>query len=282
VRTVSASRIALGDGVIQAAHGLLPVPGPAVLELSAGWVAGAAPGSGAEPGPGTEPAAGVRGGWGELATPTGVALVTTLAGACEPMPAMTVSATGVGAGTRDPGSHPNVTRVVLGEPAAPAPVLAPMTVLEANVDDLDPRAWPSVLESLIAAGAADAWLVPVLMKKGRPAYTLCVLASEGERDALRHKVFELTTTLGVRESDVRRTALGRAWRHVVVDGEPVRVKVGHEHGRVVQATPEFEDVAAWARRRGLPVQQALDVVSAAAHADGVRVGERWTAPGSGG
>jgi hypothetical protein len=204
---------------------------------------------------------------------------------------MAVDVVGVGAGGRDPEGHANVVRLLVGQADVSSGSTSGFSstsgaagalVLEANVDDLDPRAWPSVLESLIAAGAADAWLVPVLMKKGRPAYTLCVLASEGERDALRHKVFELTTTLGVRESDVRRTALGRAWRHVVVDGEPVRVKVGHEHGRVVQATPEFEDVAAWARRRGLPVQQALDVVSAAAHADGVRVGERWPAPGSGG
>src|SRR6185369_16794836 len=122
------------------------------------------------------------------------------------------AAIGIGAGTRDTVGRPNVIRVVVGAPVGEAPTA--MWVLETNVDDLDPRLWPTVLEALLAAGAADAWLVPILMKKGRPAHTLCVLARDPEREALRDAVFALTSTLGVREHPVSRVALERAWRNV--------------------------------------------------------------------
>ena len=158
VEDVVATRIALGSGTVRTAHGLLPVPVPAVLGLVDGWQVEA-------------------GGNGELATPTGAALLTTYATAQGPLPALDVVTSGVGAGTRDPAERPNVVRVVLGtRPAPVAPDASrPMVVLEANVDDLDPRVWPTVLTALMDAGAADAWLTPILMKKGRPAHTLSVL-----------------------------------------------------------------------------------------------------------
>jgi uncharacterized protein (DUF111 family) len=206
-----------------------------------------------------------------------MALLRVLAQECHALPPITVAAVGIGAGGRDVPGRANVVRVVLGEPE-PAPESSPMWVLESNVDDLDPRLWPGVLAALLDAGAADAWLVPILMKKGRPAHTLCVLAHDAEREPLRAAVFALTSTLGVRESPVSRVALERAWRPVAVRGGEVRVKVGLRAGRVVTAQPEFEDVAALARARAVPARDVLDEAVAAAGAGGLRPGAPWPPP----
>ncbi len=256
VAQVTASPVALGTGWVRSAHGVLPVPAPAVLELARGWRVEA-------------------GGTGELATPTGLALVRTVAGACGPLPPMGVAAVGVGAGTRDVPGRANVVRVVVGEAVPGAPPGERLWLLETNVDDLDPRVWPTVLAALLAAGAADAWLVPILMKKGRPAHTLCVLARDAERAALREAVFTLTSTLGVREAPVDRVGLQRDWQAVALAGGDVRVKLGLRAGRIVQATAEFDDAAALAHARGLPVRQVLDEATAAAEAAGLRPGASW-------
>ncbi len=260
VRTTG-SAVAVGSGRVRAAHGELPVPPPAVLELARGWQV-------------------VAGGAGELATPTGMALLRTLADECGPLPPLTVTAVGVGAGGRDTAGRANVVRAVLGVPSTDAPATPDLWVLETNVDDLDPRVWPTVLSALLAAGAADAWLVPILMKKGRPAHTLCVLAPDAERGALRDAVFTLTSTLGVRERPVSRVALERGWRTVAVRGGDVRVKAGLRAGRIVHATPEFDDAAALARARGVPVRQVLDEAVAAAEAAGLRPGQVWAQQGA--
>jgi uncharacterized protein (TIGR00299 family) protein len=253
VTTITVSPVALGSGRVRTAHGELPVPVPAVLELARGWDVTA-------------------GGAGELATPTGMALVAALAAGSGPLPPMRVGAVGVGAGARDVPGRANVVRAVLGtvqhEPAADR-----MWLLETNVDDLDPRVWPDVLSRLLEAGAADAWLVPILMKKGRPAHTLCVLAHDAGRDALREAMFTLTPTLGVRESPVSRTALERDWRTVAVSGGSVRIKLGLRGGRIVTATPEYDDAEALAQHHGVPVRQVLDEAGAAAAAIGLGPGE---------
>jgi uncharacterized protein (DUF111 family) len=150
-----------------------------------------------------------------------------------------------------------------------------MCVLETNVDDLDPRVWPTVLDALLAAGAADAWLVPILMKKGRPAHTLCALVSEENREAVRNAVFPLTGTLGLRETAVHRTALNRDWRPVALAGGEVRVKVGVHDGLVAVVNPEFDDAVALARLRGVPVRQVLDEALAEAAALGLHAGVQW-------
>jgi uncharacterized protein (DUF111 family) len=170
----------------------------------------------------------------------------------------------------------NVVRVVVGTPSAAAYAdggVESMWLLETNVDDLDPRVWPTVLEGLLEAGAADAWLVPILMKKGRPAHTLSVLTTTDRRGAVRELVLSLTSTLGVRETEVTRTALDRSWVTVPVAGGEVRVKVAHRHGEIIHATAEFADVAALAKRRGLPVRHVLDAAGAAADLQGLRPGE---------
>jgi pyridinium-3,5-bisthiocarboxylic acid mononucleotide nickel chelatase len=253
VTSMSCSAVALGAGRVTASHGDLPVPVPAVLEMSAGWRV-------------------LSGGQGELATPTGMALLTALSQESCDLPAMSVRAVGVGAGTADVPGRPNVVRVVLGDrtdrPGLPDdPVI--MSVLETNVDDMDPRVWPTVLASLLDAGAADAWLVPIVMKKGRPAHTLAVLTPVDRRDALRRLIFELTSTIGVREVAVTRTALDRFWVSVPVAGGRIRLKVAHRGGEVVHATPEFDDAVQVAADRSVPVRRVLEEAVAAAERAGL-------------
>jgi hypothetical protein len=252
VTSMSCSAVALGSGRVAASHGDLPVPVPAVLEMSAGWRV-------------------LSGGEGELATPTGMALLTALSQQSCDLPAMSVRTVGVGAGTANVPGHPNVVRVVVGDrsdrPTEPDDPLI-MSVLETNVDDMDPRVWPTVLASLLNAGAADAWLVPIVMKKGRPAHTLAVLAPVDRRDALRRLIFKLTSTIGVREVVVTRIALDRFWVPLPIAGGQVRLKVAHRGGEVLHATPEFDDAAQIAAERSVPVRRVLEEAVAAAEREG--------------
>jgi uncharacterized protein (TIGR00299 family) protein len=255
------SPIALGGGRAETEHGPIPVPGPAVVELIR---AGRVPAFG---GPVEL----------ELATPTGVALVVTLADGFGPLPPLRTDVVGSGAGSRDPQGHPNLTRLVVGEALPPTPGAAsaeddlepgvtPAVVIEANVDDLDPRVWPQVLAELLAAGASDAWLTPIMMKKGRPAHTLAVLAAPEHADRLEQVVFTQTSTIGLRRYRVDKRALPRESVVVEVHDRKVRIKIARLDGRVVNAVPEYDDVARAAAERGVPVTVVLDAARAAAQA----------------
>jgi uncharacterized protein (DUF111 family) len=203
-----------------------------------------------------------------------MATIRALAPACEDLPAMRVDAVGVGAGGRDTAGRPNVVRVLVGAAArADHPAHAEHAVLlEANVDDLDPRLWPEILTGLLRCGAADAWLVPIVMKKGRPAHTLSVLCHPDRAADLRERMFRDTSTLGVREGSLRRHALPRSFVDIDVGGGTVAVKVAHRDGVIVQVMPEFDDVAAAARRLGRPERLVLQEAAAAAAAAGLVVG----------
>jgi uncharacterized protein (DUF111 family) len=179
---------------------------------------------------------------------------------------MRVRATGAGAGGRDHDEIPNVLRIVLGEAVPDSAGGAEAWVLEANVDDLDPRLWPGVLAALLEAGASDAWLTPILMKKGRPAHTLSVLTPPEHRDAVRRIVFTESTSIGLREHRVGKHALERETRTLSVDGVDIRVKVALLDGEVVNVVPEYDDVAAAAARLGRPVKSVLAAATAAANA----------------
>lgn len=200
-----------------------------------------------EPAPVTTP-----GSLGELATPTGLALIRALAAACEPMPGLALRGVGVGAGGKDFPGHPNVVRLFLGAPeAAAAPQqedATPVGVaeLQANIDDMDPRLLPGVLDALLAAGAVDAWLAPIIMKKGRPAHTLHALVPPAAQAAVTDAMLRHTTTLGVRSTALHRAVLARSFTSVPLQGHALTVKVGHRDGRVVHAAPEFESVASLA------------------------------------
>ena len=231
------STVSLGSGTTRGAHGPLPVPAPAVLELLQGApvTAGPAP--------------------YEMTTPTGAALLAELVTDWGPLPSMRPTRTGYGAGTRDPDEVANVVRLVMGEPL---PGGEQAVLLEANVDDLDPRLWPHVLDLLLADGAHDAWLTPILMKKGRPAHTLSVLCAAHDADRLRSKVFRETSTIGLRESTVTKHPLPREESVVHVDGRPVRVKTAWLDGEPVSVNPEWDDVAAAAHALARPAKQVLE------------------------
>jgi hypothetical protein len=243
-----ASPVALGSGTVATEHGLLPVPPPAVVEL----LSGAPTYGGAE---------GV-----ELTTPTGAALLTSFATDWGAQPPMAVARQGVGAGGRDLPDRPNVVRLMVGQPlAADSSTL----LLEANVDDMDPRLWPPVLARLLAAGASDVWLVPIVMKKGRPAHILSVLVDRSAAAAVRQAVFTETTTIGLRETAVHKHALDRAEKSIAVAGHRVRVKTATLGGVLVNAQPEYDDVLAAANAAGRPVKAMMAEATAAAQAAGL-------------
>jgi uncharacterized protein (TIGR00299 family) protein len=243
---LTASPVTVGSGSVGSAHGALPVPAPAVLELLKGVPIVGGPLA------------------AEMSTPTGAALVRSRVRAYGPLPPMTVLEVGVGAGGRDPAELPNVARLVVGMPHR-APDVSPV-VLETNVDDLDPRLWPGVLDALLAAGASDAWLTPILMKKGRPAHTLSALCPRDAVPAVENAIFATTSTIGLRVVAVGKVALERAASSVEVLGGRVGVKLARHDGRLVNVSVEYEDVAALARDRGLPVKDVLRAASAAAQA----------------
>ena len=228
------SPIAVGSGRVGTEHGSLPVPAPAVVELLRGAPTLAGPGE------------------RESCTPTGAALLRAWADGFGPQPAMVVSDVGVGGGSRDPAGHANVLRLLVGDDVT-GDRTEHTVQLEANVDDQDPRLWPTVLADLLAAGAVDAWLVPIVMKKGRPAHTVCALAPPDRVPAVRDTLFAATSTIGVRDSPVSRTVLERETRTIAVRGHTIRVKIARRGGQVVNAQPEFDDVEAAARAIGLPV-----------------------------
>lgn len=254
VERVTAGPVAVGSGRVRAAHGEIPVPVPAVARLAVGWAV-------------------TGGGDGELATPTGMALIAALATPAATLPSMVVRGLGAGAGTRDFPNRANVTRVILGDLDQPGDGTTAV-VLEANVDDLDPRLWPGVLAALLAAGASDAWLVPIVMKKGRPAHTLTVLSRPPLVDVLRDVVLRETTTFGVRSHEVHKHAVDRCFANVCVDGTAIAIKLAGHGGRITQATPEFDDVAAAARSLQMPVRVVLDRARAAAADAGLVDGAR--------
>jgi uncharacterized protein (TIGR00299 family) protein len=246
LRTLTVSSIALGGGTASTQHGPVPVPVPAVLELLRDTPLTAHGGAVEH----------------ELATPTGVALLAELAHGGGSMPAMRVEHTGVGAGSRDSADRPNVVRLVVGEAVDDAD--NDWLLVEANVDDLDPRLWPGVLDALFAAGAADAWLTPILMKKGRPAHTVSALTTDADVDAVRQALFAESSTIGARTSRVQKTALEREWADADVDGQVVRVKVARFRGSVVSVNPEWEDVRAAATALGRPAKDVLADAAAVA------------------
>ena len=246
---LTAGQVTVGaGGSARSGHGGVPIPAPATLELLA------------------EAGAPVVGGpvAAEMCTPTGAALLAATVTGWGPLPALTPVRVGYGAGGRDLAELPNVLRLVLGEPA---PATGTAVLLETNVDDLDPRLWPDVLDRLFAAGASDAWLTPILMKKGRPAHTLHVLCPPEAVGPVRAEVFVRTSTLGVRELSVGKTALDRSTGEVRVHGQRVRTKLARLGGRLINVSVEYEDVRAAADALDLPVKEVLRAATAAAYQD---------------
>ncbi|MEQ1681635.1 MAG: nickel pincer cofactor biosynthesis protein LarC [Nitrospira sp.] len=238
---ITASPINVGAGSIQTSHGLLPVPGPAVAALAKGIPIYA-------DGPRCE-----------LATPTGVALLRTLASEFGPMPTMKSMAVGYGAGDQDPDGWPNALRLFVEEESTSAAnSTEPMIQIETNLDDLSPQTYEYIMEQLFQVGAVDVVLAPVVMKKNRPGILLSCLATEHRTDAVIEVLFQETTTLGVRLHEVRRRVLTRRFVPVRTQGGVVRMKVAEVGAGWEKAAPEYEDCKAIAQRTGYPLKTVME------------------------
>lgn len=234
VARVTCSPLPLGRGSVDTEHGRIPLPAPATLALLRG-----AP---------TLPVDVIF----ETVTPTAAALVTALADAFEPLPAMRPLAQGFGAGDDRPGPLPNVLRAVLGQ-AEPTLARDRVALLETNLDDMSPEHLPFLMERLLADGALDVSLSPLLMKKGRPGQLLRVLARPGDADALARRVLSDSSALGVRVQLVPRLVRARAERRVATRYGPIRVKLARTPDGGTSAKPEYESCARAARRHGVPI-----------------------------
>jgi pyridinium-3,5-bisthiocarboxylic acid mononucleotide nickel chelatase len=241
ISSVSASPIAVGTGTMNAAHGLLPNPGPAVTELLARRGA---------------PAIGVDVPM-ELTTPTGAALITTLAGSFGALPPMQLESVGYGAGTRDLAGRPNVVQVVVGVPTTAGELTMPgqpVQLLEANVDDATGEVLAATIAALLGAGAHDAWITPIVMKKGRPAHTIHALCDHALASAVAKVLVRESGTLGLRGTTLERWPQRRTELHVEVGGHLVRVKHGAERYKV-----EHDDAAAAAKALSWTLRDVMHV-----------------------
>jgi uncharacterized protein (TIGR00299 family) protein len=229
------SPLNVGSGTVQTAHGRYPVPAPATLRL-----VGDAP---VYAGPVVA----------ELLTPTGALLLTDYATGYGPMPAMRVSRIGYGAGDRDFEGTPNVLRVVVGESADQATRMR-VCVIECEIDDMNPQIFGTLMDQLYAAGALDVFYAAVYMKKNRPGTLMTVVARPADREALVALVFQESTTIGVRFTEMERECLERETVTVATPLGDVRFKVARRDGRVLNAQPEYEDLARLAREHRRPVK----------------------------
>jgi len=235
--TIVCSPLNVGGGMVSSAHGLFPVPAPATVRLL-----GEAPVySGAVQ--------------KELTTPTGALIATTFAGSFGPLPAMAVERVGYGAGARDEPSTPNVLRILIGRAAENTREAERVTVIECEIDDMNPQIFGVVMDQLNAAGALDVFYTPVQMKKNRPGTLLTVVARPDRRGAIADIIFRETTTIGLRHYEVDRECLPRELVTVETPLGAVRFKVARRDGRVVNAVPEFEDCSRLAAAHHLPVKE---------------------------
>ena len=245
------SALNVGGGNVEAAHGTLPVPAPATAELLKGIPVYS---SGVE---------------GELVTPTGAALVSTLATGFGPVPAMKVERIGYGAGAKDFPTHPNIARLMLGEKTGDVGTPPGGTgdetvvVIEANIDDMNPQLYGRFAEKALAAGALDVTCSPLQMKKNRPGLLVSVISKPELESPLTRLLFEETTTIGVRITEARRKVLEREVVKLETAFGPVKMKVSRLEGKIVNTAPEFEDCRRLADEKSVPLKEVMQAARAA-------------------
>jgi uncharacterized protein (TIGR00299 family) protein len=249
IKQVVCSPLPLGNGFVECAHGIIPLPAPAVLELTKGFPV---------------KDAGIE---GETVTPTGAALMVSLADSFGALPPMTVMAVGYGAGKNDFGSRPNLVRAVIGrsedyetKPSTDA------IQLETNIDDMSPQLYSNLMRKLFNAGALDVFLTPIQMKKNRPGILLQVLCPEGLMNECAKLIFHETSTLGIRYQRINRLCLERSWHKVSTHWGDVRMKVAQLEGNEVKASPEYEDLKSLADTHDISVREVQEAAVAAWHA----------------
>jgi uncharacterized protein (TIGR00299 family) protein len=239
VDEIVCSPLNVGGGTVQCAHGTLPIPAPATLEMLQ-----------------TVPvySSGIQ---AELVTPTGAAIVKILAKRFAAFPPMKIEKAGYGAGTRDFSGHANVVRLTLGEAQPEATAAQTINVIETNIDDLNPQVFGYVMDRLLEEGALDAFGMPVLMKKNRPGMLLTVLCRPEDAAKLTQLIFAETTTIGVRQREEKRQELERTWTTVATGWGNVRVKVANRQGSISNYAPEYEDCRRIASERRVPLKQVM-------------------------
>jgi len=240
VEAVHISALPIGGGLVGGPHGRIPVPGPGTAELLRGF-------------PVVD--TGVK---AELVTPTGAAILTTLAASAGRMPSLTVEAVGYGAGTMDLPDTPNILRCFLGATTTAAAGDETVLQVETTIDDMSPQLYEPLLERLLESGALDAWLTPVIMKRSRPGVVLTALCEPGRVADLSRLLFEESSTIGVRWTAYQRARLDREMVRLDTAHGPVTFKVSRLDGRVITVTPEFEEIRRIARDRGLAVREVLE------------------------
>jgi pyridinium-3,5-bisthiocarboxylic acid mononucleotide nickel chelatase len=236
------SPLNVGGGTVKMAHGVLPVPAPATANLLQGKPTYS------------------NGVQRELVTPTGAAIVATLCDSFGPQPPMSVSAIGYGAGAADLEGQPNVLRIMIGE-AAEKTVPGydqEITVIEANLDDMNPQIYGYFQEKALAAGALDVFTTPVQMKKNRPGTLLSVLCQPADAQTLMTLIFAETTTFGVRTHAAQRRVLPREFVKVTTSFGEVRVKLSRVNGRILHVSPEYDDCRKLAQEKNVPLQRVIN------------------------
>lgn len=246
IERFSCSPLNVGGGTAKMAHGVLPVPAPATARLLQGMPTFS------------------NGVQRELVTPTGAAIVATLCDSFGPQPPMTVSAIGYGAGTADLEGQPNVLRIMIGESAEKSAhaLDEEISIIEANLDDMNPQIYGYVVEKALLAGALDVYTTALQMKKNRPGTLLTILCRPPDAEALMSLIFAETTTFGIRTQRAQRRALQREWVNVSTSFGNVRIKLSRSNGHILHAAPEYDDCRKLAVEKQVPLQQ---VISEALH-----------------
>jgi len=239
ITEMAASAINLGSGTIKTAHGILPVPAPATVELLKGI-----------------PSYGSLVPF-ELTTPTGAVLLSSLASSFGPMPQMSVDRIAYGAGGKDIEGRPNVLRLMMGKTVADCDEDTSI-VIETNIDDMNPQVYDYLIEKLMDLGAQDAYLTPIIMKKGRPAVLLSVLTDRSKTDVLVDTIFRETTSIGVRIQEKGRRKLTREIREIETLYGKVRTKISRQGDEILTVTPEYDDCRRIASEKNIPLKAVMD------------------------
>ncbi|MBI3755783.1 MAG: nickel pincer cofactor biosynthesis protein LarC [Deltaproteobacteria bacterium] len=243
IEKLYSSPLPLGSGWVETSHGRMPAPAPATLELLKGVPV--APSSVAS----------------ELTTPTGAAIIKTLAQDFGDMPRMKIGSIGYGIGDKDFKEIPNMLRLVIGQGSGEkvrANGHSPLLMIETNIDDMNPQIYEYLMARLFKKGAIEVFLIPIQMKKNRPAVLLKALCSENKKGAIMDVIFEETTTIGIRAYEVDRCCLERSMKEVSTSYGKVGVKISERDGKPVNIRPEYEDCKKIAEKKTVPLKQVMD------------------------
>jgi hypothetical protein len=245
ITEIIGSPVNVGSGTVHTAHGKLPVPAPATVELLKNI-------------PIYSSSITI-----ELTTPTGAAIISTLAASFGPLPQMTISRIAHGAGNKDLPGQPNVLRLMIGEPVS-AYEEDTSIVIESNIDDMNPQLYGHLIDTLMSKGAHDVYLTPIIMKKGRPAILLSVLTDKPKSAEILDTIFRETTSIGVRIQEVGRKKLNREVREIETSYGKIRIKISKRVDEIMTVTPEYEDCRKLADEKQVPLKTVMDEAKAKA------------------